>query len=467
MHAMTLFLALIVSASGSRGNRVPLPTMLPTRVGVPTPWMAGAVRARDTVGDRGAPAPWASDDPADSLYRAARQALADGDYRRAAALFHQIGVTYTKSTYVGSAAYYEAFALYRSGETTDLHQALAVLQRLTGTDPAPATRTDAATLHTRICTALAQQGDESCTARIVSQADSALAPCATDDENDVRIAALNALLQMDSERALPILQKVLSRRDACSVELRRKALFLVSQKEAPASTDMLIAAARQDPDSRVREQAVFWLSQVKDPRVVGMLDSMATHDGDEGVREKALFSLSQQDDPKALAVLRGIAERDGTPEELREKAIFWIGQEDRDSSTAYLKQLFGRLTNDDLREKVLFSIAQHGGSSEWLLSVAGNAHETESVREQAIFWAAESGLSTDRLVSLLNSVTETPIREKIVFALSQRRDPAAVDALMHVAKTDHDPEVRKKAVFWLGESKDPRASQFLQELINQ
>ena len=70
-------------------------------------------------------------------------------------------------------------------------------------------------------------------------------------------------------------------------------------------------------------------------------------------------------------------------------------------------------------------------------------------------------------MNLLNSVTETPIREKIVFGLSQRRDPAAVDALMHVAKTDRDPEVRKKAVFWLGESKDPRAAQFLQELINQ
>ena len=120
----------------------------------------------------------------------------------------------------------------------------------------------------------------------MSQADSALAPCAADDENDVRIAALNALLQMDSERALPILQKVLSRRDACSVELRRKALFLVSQKEAPASTDMLIAAARQDPEASVREQAVFWLSQAKDPRVVGMLDSIATHDGDESVRKK-------------------------------------------------------------------------------------------------------------------------------------------------------------------------------------
>ena len=92
----------------------------------------------------------------------------------------------------------------------------------------------------------------------------------------MRIAALNGLMQMDAERAMPILQKVLDRRDACSAGLRRKALFLVSQRDPPASTDLLMASARRDPDPAVREQAVFWLSQVRDPRVVVMLDSIAT-----------------------------------------------------------------------------------------------------------------------------------------------------------------------------------------------
>lgn len=467
MHAMTWLVALSMAVTGPATAHGPRPVHNPMLFDESAASVSRAARTTDTVGKSEAPAPWASDDPADSLYRAAREALADGDYRRAASLFHQIGAAYPKSTYVGSAAYYEAFALYRNGEMSDLRDALAALRRLTGNGVPAGTRADAATLHTRICTALASQGDESCAARIATQADSALAPCASGDENDVRIAALNALLQMDSERALPILQKVLARHDACSVELRRKALFLVSQKEAPASTDILMATARQDPDAGVREQAVFWLSQEHDPRVVGMLDSIATHDGDEGVREKALFSLSQQDDPKALAALRAFAERDGAPEGLREKAIFWIGQNDADSSISYLKQLFGRFSNEDLKEKILFSISQHRGSSDWLLSVANDPHQPESLREKAIFWASQNGLSTGRLVSLLNTVSEAPIREKIVFGLSQRDDSASVDALMRIAKTDRDPEIRKKAVFWLGESKDPRAAEFLQELINQ
>lgn len=425
------------------------------------------VAVADTLSDQ-TPATVVSDDPADSLYRAARAAMADGDYRRAAGLFRQIGTTYPKSTYAATALYYEAFALYRSGEAGDLRDALRALQRLNAADAQSATQADAATLKTRICSALARNGDESCAAHIVTQADSALGGCpSSGDDNDIRIAALNALLQMDSERALPILQKVLARRDACSVQLRRKAVFLVSQMQPPASTDLLIATARQDPDPEVREQAVFWMSQSHDPRVTGMLDSIVTHEGDRQVREKALFALSQQNDPRSLATLRRFAEQDGAPEDLREKAVFWIGQEHGDSSQAYLKQLFARTTNADLREKILFSISQESGNSEWLLGVAADERQPDNVREKALFWAGQSGVPIPRLLELLNRMHDSHLREQVVFALSQRKEPAAVDALMHIAKSDPDPEMRKKAVFWLGQSSDPRAGQFLQELVNQ
>ena len=45
------------------------------------------------------PVPWAVEDPADSLYRAARDALNRNDYTRAADLFRKIRDTYPKSQY--------------------------------------------------------------------------------------------------------------------------------------------------------------------------------------------------------------------------------------------------------------------------------------------------------------------------------------------------------------------------------
>src|SRR6202158_1395884 len=64
------------------------------------------------------PAPWAKADPADSLYRLAREALSRGDYKRAAEIFHGIPERFPQSAYTtsGQALYYESFALYRSGD---------------------------------------------------------------------------------------------------------------------------------------------------------------------------------------------------------------------------------------------------------------------------------------------------------------------------------------------------------------
>src|SRR3954451_17693156 len=54
------------------------------------------------------PAPraaWTAD-PADSLYRLARAALADGDFRRAATLFATVAERYADSEYAPDALYY-------------------------------------------------------------------------------------------------------------------------------------------------------------------------------------------------------------------------------------------------------------------------------------------------------------------------------------------------------------------------
>ena len=388
------------------------------------------------------PAPWADDDPADSLYRAARSALSDGDYRKAAALFGCISETFPKSAYAARALYYQAFALYRSGDGSDLHNALSALRQFANSNPANGSHGDAATLRTRICTALARQGDASCAERIAVQAESAAAPCPSDDDdNDVRIAALDGLLQMDADRAVPILRKVLARRDACSVGLRRKALFLVSQKESPETADILVSVARTDPEPELRTQAVFWLSQVQDPKVVPILDSIATHPGDEQVRERALFSLSQQSDTRSLDALRHAAESEDMPAELREKAVFWIGQSGGASSVKYLKDLFARTKDADIKEKVLFGVSQHGGEGDWLLGIGADPSVAKEIRKKAVFWAGQGDVGIGRFVNLYDRSSDQDIREQVIFTISQRSGSGAVDAgSMHIAKTDKDQE---------------------------
>jgi HEAT repeat protein len=289
-----------------------------------------------------------------------------------------------------------------------------------------------------------------------------------DEDSDDRIAALNALLQMDAERAMPILQQVLARRDPCSVALRRKAVFLVSQKRTDQTANILMNVARSDPDQETREQAVFWLSQV--PGSTGLLEEILKGNGDEGIKEKALFSLSQQNEPRAQQALRDFATRETENSDLREKAIFWLGQNRSKDNTEFLRTLYSRLTNEDLKEKILFSLSQQkdAGNEQWLMNIAVNSKEDIELRKKALFWAGQSGVSISEIAQLYDRMGDSEMREAIIFALSQRQsDRTAIDKLFDIAKNEKDPELRKKAIFWLGQSHDPRVQQFLIDLINK
>jgi tetratricopeptide (TPR) repeat protein len=422
------------------------------------------------------PEPWAKTDPADSLYRLAREALSRGDYKRAAEIFHSIPERYPQSAYAGQAMYYEAFSLYRSGGDDELSAARDRLNQLKQKYPSVATG-DRTTLMTRVCGELAKRGDEACTMLIDSAANKSSAKssdgsgstqsCPPDDD-DPRIEALKALLQMDADRAMPILKQVLARRDRCSVTLRRTAVFLVSQKQTPETANILMGVARDDPDQEVREQAVFWLSQV--PGSTPLLEGILKGNADEGVKEKALFSISQQDDPRAQQILRDFALRENEDSDLREKAIFWLGQRSSTENTQFLRSLYSRLTNEDLKEKVMFSLSQQrgAGNEQWLMSIVVDPKEDVELRKKALFWAGQSGVATAELAGLYDRLTDAEIKDHMIFVLSQRqKDAAANNKLFDIAKNEKDPELRKKAIFWLGQSRDPRAQQFLIDLINK
>jgi HEAT repeat protein len=430
------------------------------------------------------PEPWAESDPADSLYRLAREAMSRGDFKRAAEIFHRIPERYPQSAYAGQSLYFEAYSLYRSGGYEELDMARDRLMDLKKRYPSIAKK-DGDPLLTRVCGELAKRGDEPCALSIdrKAQGDSDVTGGETrtlqgsqgrncspdaDEDSDDRIAALNALLQMDAERAMPILQKVLARRDPCSVALRRKAVFLVSQKRTDQTANILMNVARSDPDQETREQAVFWLSQV--PGSTGLLEEILKGNGDENIKEKALFSLSQQNEPRAQQILRDLAGRDNENSDLREKAIFWLGQRRSAENTQFLRSLYSRLTNEDLKEKILFSLSQQrgAGNEQWLMDIALNPKEDIELRKKALFWAGQSGVAISEMSTLYNRMNDTEMKEQIIFVLSQRQsDRAAMDKLFDIAKNEKDAELRKKAIFWLGQSRDPRVQQFLMDLINR
>ena len=281
--------------------------------------------------------------------------------------------------------------------------------------------------------------------------------------------ALNALVSMENDRAVPIIRHVLAKRDACSAGLRKKAVFLLVQHQDDSTGAVLLDVARNDPDPGVKGQAVFWLSQVNSPQAISALEDILKTSTDVDLQRKALFALSQQHDPRGAQILRAYAERSDVPAELQEQAIFWLGQGDDGRNGEFLRGLYGRLTRESAKEKVLFALSQEDdpANGKWLVDRAKDTTGSIELRKRALFWAGQRNGALPDLIALYGSTTDRDMREQLVFVYSQSRDRAAADKLFDIAKNDPDPELRKKALFWLGQSNDPRVMQLLQDIIDK
>jgi HEAT repeat protein len=437
------------------------------------------------------PAPWADQDPGDSLYRAGRDLLNRGRYDEAAGMLQRLINVYPRSTYTPDAYYWAAFAFYKTDRDDNLRRAVRLLDTQASRYAKAATRGDGDALLVRVLGELARRGDGAASQRLHRIAgDTAVAnptsatstttstrtttststsTSCSDDDDDPRVAAMNALLQMDAASAVPIIKQVLAKRDACSVGLRRKAVFVLSQKRTEETEDILLSVARNDPDSDVRQQAVFWLSQVGTEKALTALDSILRTSTDEELLDKAVFAVSQIRSDRAAQILRDYAGRDNAPEDVREKAVFWLGQQHSTSSAEFLRTLYARVTVEDLKEKIIFSLSQmHSDeNTRWLMDLALNDKESIDLRKKALFWAGQTGADIGDLVQLYDRTSDHDMREQLIFVYSQRHETQALDKMIDIARHETDRELRKKAIFWLGQSRDPRAAQALLEIINQ
>ncbi len=395
---------------------------------------------------------------ADSLYRQGRSLLSDSRFESAARTFALIRENHRSSTRAGDSYYWEAFALYRLGDGAEALQLLEEQQR----DHSDArTSRDGRSLMSRICGDRA--GDERC-ARVVaeqSRADS-------DVSDETRMMALNALMNMRPERALPVLRRFVTNYDR-SPELRVQALYMLVDKAGPAeATELLISIANDDPHREVRRQAVFWLSEVDSEEAVDALLSFAQESGDEELLLQAVFALSQHDSPRAMNAVRAMAADAEIPINVRRQAVYWMGSEGNDSDIRALKAMYPDVRDREVRTAIVHAVAEAGGreNREWLLQLALDEDEPIEVRKNAMYFIGEAGASVPQLIDLYDSTFETEMRTQLIWVLAETGEETAVDKLLDIARNDPEIRLREQAIFWLGESDDPRAIDFLLELID-
>ncbi len=266
----------------------------------------------------------------------------------------------------------------------------------------------------------------------------ALAPQAvaqSTDEDELKIAALEALMAAPPERALPIAAKVLASDN--SDDVKERALFILSQIDSPEAHDILIRTA-QENSGELREEAIRMIgiggNSVALSQLVGLYEN-----GDEEVREAVLEAYVIADDQEAVYVLAVEASKSGSEEDF-ESAVEMLGAMGAHEQLRRLRESTG--ISESLIEAYAIS-----GDADSLRELALDGSDPE-LQEQAIEALGIVGgdAVNATLVEIYRNSDSEDIRESAVEGMMIS---GYDEGLLEIYRSSQDPVEKKELLEYL------------------
>ncbi len=370
---------------------------------------------------------------ADSIYNRGTRAIDRREYERAIEYFNQ--VVESKADRADGALYWKAYAQNKMGQRD---RALATIAQLQKEHPQSRWLNDAKALELEVRQAAGRP----------------VAPGAESDE-DLKLLALNGLMQSDPERSVPILEKLLKDPKAAP-KLKERALFVLAQsRDAQARTIIgQIAKGGSNPDLQMK--AVEYLG------VFGrgngdLLNEVYRDSNDVGVRRAVIRGYMQSADKERLAAL---LKTEQNPE-LRLEVIRMLGVT---HAQAELENAYRTETNTDVRREILRAM-MISGDADRLLGAA-KTEKDPKLRVEAIHLLGT--MSRDKtgpaLISMYSSEQDAAVKEAIVNALFIQSNATA---LVNIARKETDPKLKKALVERLSVMRSKEATDYLMEVLNK
>jgi HEAT repeat protein len=366
----------------------------------------------------------------EDLYDSATDALDEHNWRNAAAQFRKVADL--QMSHAGAALYWLAYAQGKMGARSE---ALSTLLQLQKSYPKSKWVEDGKTLEVEIRQSAGQQ----------------IEPEHVADE-DVKLMAINGLMNSDPERAIPILEGILNGHQP--VKLKERALFVLSQSGSPRAFEIVVRTAKSGPPD-LRNRAVRTLGILGGERSRGVLTEIYTSTNDISVKKSILKSyMISGDRTRLLALAKG-----ETNTELRADAVLQLGVI---GARNELAELYNTEQAIPVRKKILQAMFI-GGNSEKLAEIARN----EKVLELKVTAIRNLGLlgggrSADLLLSLYNSDPRPEVRNAVIESLFIQNNG---HALVNLARTEKDHHMRNEIIQKLSVMRSKEATDYLMEFL--
>jgi hypothetical protein len=282
-----------------------------------------------------------------------------------------------------------------------------------------------------------------------------VSPEAESDE-ELKLMAINGLMQSDPERAIPLLEGQL--KGSASPKVKRNTLFVLAMSNSPKAQALLEQVARGGANPDLQLKAIGYMDQRRKPNNnAQVLSEIYAATNDAAVKRAILQSYANMRDMDRLLQA---AKTEKSPQ-LREAAISALSGL---NGTSELGQLYQAETTTEGKLQLL-RYMHSNASADKLLELV-RTEKDPKVRADAVRALAsrKTGVTADTMVSLYNAEQDSQIKQSLVDVLYSQRN---AKALVDIARAEKDTKLKLRIVERLSNLKSKEANDYLEELLKK
>jgi HEAT repeat protein len=280
-------------------------------------------------------------------------------------------------------------------------------------------------------------------------------PQAEQDE-DLKLLALNAIMQQDEARAIPAIQQILNGNS--SDKLKERALFVLAQSNSKQAQDLIGQIARGGSNPTLQVKAIHMLS-MRGKQSVDLLADIYQHNSDDAVKKAILQSYLITGSPDKLVE----AARSESNPQLVKTAVQSLGAM---GATAQLQTLYKETKSGEVKEHIINSLIAAGPKGAEVLGTIVATEQDPDLRRRAIRNLGISGGPdlAPKLVSTYHNNNDSDTKKAAVEALFLAGD---AHDLVTLAKAEKDPALKQKIVQQLSIMHNAEATAYMVEILNK
>ena len=274
-------------------------------------------------------------------------------------------------------------------------------------------------------------------------------------DEDLKMLAIQGLMNSDPERAMPLLEKVVN--GSGSPKEKAKALFVMAQSGSPQAREIIARIARGQSNPDLQRKAVEYLGIFGGAESRKTLAELYASTGDASVKRAILRSYMMGGDHEHLFA----AAKSEKDESLRREAIRQLGLV---HGVGELEQLYQAEGSTDLRREILQAFFLAGESGK--LVQAAQGEKDPELRRTAIrnLGLMGGGNASSALQEIYAKEADRSLKEEVLNAYFLQGN---AKALVAIAKNEKDPGLRKRAVEKLSLMGSKEGNDYLMELLQK